>query len=110
MRIPGTRLLLPALLIVVLAGASGLASPGPAVEQGGAALAGIPRFEADPAWPKLPADWSWGQVIGIFADAQGHVWTSSRSRISEWAPDGTLLQSWDARGPNGNWSTIHGLF
>jgi hypothetical protein len=73
-------------------------------------LEGIPRFEVDPAWPKLPPDWSWGQVIGIFADSQGHVWTSSRSRISEWAPDGTLVQSWDARGPNGNWSTIHGLF
>jgi DNA-binding beta-propeller fold protein YncE len=73
-------------------------------------LKGTPRFEVDPAWPKLPPDWSWGQVIGIFADPQGHVWTSSRSRISEWAPDGTLVQSWDARGPKGNWSTIHGLF
>jgi hypothetical protein len=38
------------------------------------------------------------------------VWTSSRSRIAEWDPKGKLLQSWDARGPNGNWSTIHGLF
>ena len=79
-------------------------------QQTGAPLTGVPRFEVDPAWPKLPADFSWGQVIGIFADAQGHVWTSSRSRIAEWAPDGTLVQSWDARGPNGNWSTIHGLF
>ena len=74
------------------------------------AAPGVPQFEADPGWPKLPADWSWGQVIGIFADTQGHVWTSSRNRIAEWAPDGTLIQSWDARGPNGNWSTIHGLF
>jgi len=78
--------------------------------QPAAALGGVPQFEADPGWPRLPADWSWGQVIGIFADTQGHVWTSSRSRIAEWAPDGTLIQSWDARGPSGNWSTIHGLF
>jgi len=75
-----------------------------------AALNGVPVFEADAKWPVLPADFTWGQVIGIFADSQGHVWTSSRSRISEWDPQGKLLQSWDARGPNGNWSTIHGMF
>jgi DNA-binding beta-propeller fold protein YncE len=80
---------------------------------------GIPMFEADPNWPILPADFRWGQVIGIFADQQGHVWTSSSSRISEWDPAGNLVQSWDARGPNCtddsteercNWSTIHGMF
>jgi DNA-binding beta-propeller fold protein YncE len=75
-----------------------------------AALKGVPQFTADPKWPILPADFTWGQVIGIFADAKGHVWTSSRGRISEWDPRGTLLQSWDARGPDGKWNTIHGLF
>lgn len=74
------------------------------------ALTGIPVFKADPNWPTLPPDFTWGQVIGIFADSKGHVWTSSRSRITEWDPQGKLLQSWDARGPDGNWSTIHGLF
>src|SRR5262245_5760245 len=47
------------------------------------ALNGVPVFEPDTKWPVLPSDWSWGQVIGIFADSNGHVWTSSRSRISE---------------------------
>jgi DNA-binding beta-propeller fold protein YncE len=75
-----------------------------------AALTGIPIFEPDPKWPVLPADWAWGQVIGIFADSRGHVWTSNRGRITEWDPQGKLLQSWDARGPDGKWSTIHGLF
>ena len=70
----------------------------------------MPIFEPDPKWPILPADWEWGQVIGIFADSRGHVWTSSRSRITEWDPEGKLVQSWDARGPDGNWSTIHGMF
>ena len=74
------------------------------------ALEGVPVFRADPKWPVLPADFTWGQVIGIFADSRGHVWTSSRSRISEWDPQGKLVQSWDARGPDGKWSTIHGLF
>src|SRR4029453_17450289 len=76
----------------------------------GPAFAGVAVFKADPSWPVLPPDWTWGQVIGIFADAQGHVWTSNRSRISEWNAQGKLLQSWDARGPDGNWNTIHGLF
>lgn len=78
--------------------------------QSGAPLGGVPMFKAEPNWPTLPADFTWGQVIGIFADSRGHVWTSSRSRIAEWDPTGKLLQSWDARGPDGNWSTIHGLF
>ena len=74
------------------------------------ALTGVPVFQPDPKWPVLPADWRWGQVIGIFADARGHVWTSSSSRITEWDTQGKLVQSWDARGPDGNWSTIHGMF
>jgi DNA-binding beta-propeller fold protein YncE len=78
--------------------------------QQSAALKGVPQFTADPKWPTLPADFTWGQVIGIFADAKGHVWTSSRGRISEWDAQGKQLQSWDARGPDGKWNTIHGLF
>lgn len=74
------------------------------------ALKGVPQFAADPRWPILPDGFTWGQVIGIFADAKGHVWTSSRGRISEWDAQGRQLQSWDARGPEAKWSTIHGLF
>jgi hypothetical protein len=93
--------------------AASLASVAPLAQSAAtppATLDGIPTFKADPTWPVLPTDWTWGQVIGIFADRRGHVWTSSRSRISEWDAQGRLLQSWDARGPDGNWSTIHGLF
>ena len=70
----------------------------------------VPQFKPEPDFFKPPADFKWGQVIGIFADSRGHVWTSSSGRISEWDPQGKRLQSWDARGPDGNWSTIHGLF
>jgi DNA-binding beta-propeller fold protein YncE len=75
-----------------------------------AALTAVPQFTADPKWPVLPEGFTWGQVIGIFADSKGHVWTSSRGRISEWDQQGKQLQSWDARGPDGKWNTIHGLF
>ncbi|MGH9385741.1 MAG: hypothetical protein ACRD2N_15785, partial [Vicinamibacterales bacterium] len=70
----------------------------------------VPQFKPDPNFFKLPPDFKWGQVIGIFADSRGHVWTSSQGRIAEWDPQGKLVQSWDARGPDGKWSTIHGLF
>src|SRR5688572_33196013 len=53
---------------------------------------GVPQFTADPKWPVLPDGFTWGQVIGIFADSKGHVWTSSRGRISEWDPQGKLVQ------------------
>lgn len=94
------------LLVTMLGAALSAQTPRPAP----ATLPGVPTFEPDPSWPVPPSDWTWGQVIGIFADHRGHVWTSSRSRISEWDPQGKLLQSWDARGPDGKWSTIHGLF
>jgi sugar lactone lactonase YvrE len=97
-------------VVIVLLSALLLAPVAFDAQQPSAALKGVPQFTADPSWPKLPADFKWGQVIGIFADAKGHVWTSSSGRISEWAPDGTRVQSWDARGPDGKWSTIHGLF
>ena len=79
-------------------------------QQPAAPLKGVPQFAADPKWPVLPDGFTWGQVIGIFADSKGHVWTSSRGRIAEWDQQGKLVQSWDARGPDGKWNTIHGLF
>lgn len=97
----------PAMLFVSLAAEIAVGQP---ATRPAAPLAGVPRFEADPSWPVRPPEFQWGQVIGIFADSRGHVWTSSSNRIQEWDPAGRLVQSWDARGPDGNWNTIHGLF
>jgi DNA-binding beta-propeller fold protein YncE len=91
-------------LVLLLSGPASFSAQQPS------SLKGVPQFTADPKWPALPADFTWGQVIGIFADSKGHVWTSSRGRITEWDPQGKLVQSWDARGPDGKWNTIHGLF
>lgn len=94
--------LAPLILLSVLAGCAGSDAP--------EATMGVPTFAADADWPTLPADFEWGQVIGIAADSRGHVWTSNRSQIVEWDADGSMLQSWNASGPQGNWSVIHGLF
>ena len=87
-----------AVVVLMLSGAAPAQSPA------------VPAFKPDPNFFKLPADFKWGQVIGIFADSRGHVWTSSSGRIAEWDAQGKMVQSWDARGPDGKWSTIHGLF
>ena len=97
-----TSRLISIALFAGLAGAAALA----ANEQ----APSVPAFKPDANFFKLPADFKWGQVIGIFADSRGHVWTSSSGRIAEWDPNGKMVQSWDARGPDGKWSTIHGLF
>ncbi|PYR50509.1 MAG: hypothetical protein DMF89_09110 [Acidobacteria bacterium] len=39
-----------------------------------------PRFEVDPMWPKpLPNHWLLGSTIGVWVDAQDHVWIIHRS-------------------------------
>lgn len=96
------------LVAATLIGVVAVGCGGP--EGGDSLPPGVPTFEADPDWPLLPADFEWGQVIGIATDSRGHVWTSSRSQIAEWDPDGHMLQSWSAAGPDGDWRVIHGLF
>ena len=39
-----------------------------------------PKFEVDPFWPKpLPNHWLLGSTIGVWVDAQDHVWIIHRS-------------------------------
>ena len=69
-------------------------------------------FAPDTTWPVLPADWVWGQVIGINADSQDHIWTSTMETglLTEWDSENNFVQSWDAGGPDGKWRSNHGVF
>jgi hypothetical protein len=104
-----------------------------AVAQGGAQA---PMFEVDPLWPKpLPNHWVIGSTIGVWADAQDHVWVIHRAgtlaagevRITsdppsgeccapappvlEFDQDGTLLRHWGGPGPGYDWpQSNHGIF
>ena len=41
-----------------------------------------PRFEVDPTFPKpLPNGWYQGQTIGLWVDAQDHVWIVHRPDV-----------------------------
>ena len=33
----------------------------------------VPKFRVDPAWPKIPNNWQFGQVASVSIDAQDHV-------------------------------------
>src|ERR1700675_4551228 len=39
---------------------------------------GLPQFEKDPAWPKVPAKWKMGFGSAVAVDADDHVWVLSR--------------------------------
>jgi len=94
----------------------------------------VPRFEVDPTFPKpLPNNWYQGQSIGLWVDAQDHVWIVHRPDvldaaegaadaktgeccaaappILEFAQDGTLLRHWGGEdGPGWTWpGSNHGL-
>src|ERR1700693_740254 len=41
---------------------------------------GLPQFEKDPTWPKVPAKWKMGFGSAVAIDADDHVWVLSRPR------------------------------
>jgi DNA-binding beta-propeller fold protein YncE len=87
--------------------------------------AGVPRFEVDPFWPKIPDKWLLGQVPGVAVDANDHVWIIQRPKSADqqWAaanpPEaeccapappvmefdaaGNYVQGWGGEGPGYEW-------
>ena len=53
---------------------------------------GLPQFQVDPNWPKLPAKWKMGFGSAVTADDQDHIWILSRpdARESRSLPQDTL--------------------
>ena len=71
--------------------AQGMAQQSAAAQSNGAAVA--PRFEVDPTFPKpLPNGWYQGQTIGLWVDAQDHVWIVHRPDVLD-AAEGAASQS-----------------
>ena len=112
-----SRTLRPSAPLSSLALAGALAAL-PAALAGQQGASTPPTFKVDTSWPQaLPADWNWdhgpdtrgSDVLGIRADAQDHIWVTSRGTVAEYDPDGKLLQSWSAR-EDGKYTTIHGMW
>lgn len=102
----------------------------------GGAMAGTPRFEVDPYWPKpLPGNWILGQVAGIATDRDDRIWILQRPStlvddekgamlnppttkccrpappVLQFDADGNLLRSWGGSGAGYEWpQSEHGIF
>src|SRR3984893_4048735 len=81
---------------------------------------GLPQFQKDPAWPKLPAKWRMGFGSAVAIDSQDHVWILSRPRslahprstapdrtstpappVIEFDNDGNFIQGWGGESGQG---------
>ena len=94
-----------------------------------------PKFQVDPSWPKtLPNSWIFGQIGGIFVDAQDHIWVNQRPgtldarekrasttpnvkcckpapSVVEFDQEGNVVQAWGGPGQGYEWpSNEHGIF
>ena len=86
-RKPYAGAVLLAVLLLVSCGATGSDEVATSASGAGQDMAsdatsagGIPQFEYDPTWPRLPLpnQWIFGEVGGLSVDDQGHVWVIHR--------------------------------
>ena len=83
-----------------------------------------PRFKVDPAWPKIPNNWQFGQVASVSIDAQDHVWVLQRPGtlspeekgraappVLEFDAAGNFIQAWGGPGQGYEWpNSEHGVY
>jgi hypothetical protein len=67
---------------IIVAGVAGrlLLGTAAAANTSAARAGGVPIFEVDPSWPKVPAKWKLGDASSIGIDAQDNVWILHRPR------------------------------
>src|SRR3984893_15128672 len=74
----------------------------------------VPKFEVDPAWPKIPNGWTLGQVASAAADDQDRIWILHRPRVvrpdqktgppvMEFDAAGNYIQGWGGAGHDYPW-------
>src|ERR1700753_1574636 len=85
--------------VLALIGVGSVGAAGPASAAGGAdcapEFAGVPQYELDTSWPKLPLphNWAFGWVSGIFPDAHNHLWVVATPRHGEsWSLSGATRE------------------
>jgi DNA-binding beta-propeller fold protein YncE len=57
---------------------------------------GLSGYRADPAWPKKPAEFKWGDVPGVTVDKDDNVWMFTRAAptVQVYSPAGDLVRAW----------------
>jgi len=88
------------------------------------AAPGVPKFSVDPAWPRIPNNWQFGQVASVSVDAQDHVWVLQRPGtlspeekpraappLLEFDAAGNFVQAWGGPGQGYDWpNSEHGVY
>jgi len=89
-----------------------------------APAAGMPVFEVDPTWPRLPNNWVIGDPSSIAVDRHDNVWLLHRPRtvpaekkehaappVLEFDKNGKFLQAWGGPADGLEWpDTEHGIY
>ena len=83
---------------------------------------GVPIFQVDPSWLKLPNGWVLGQVAAVAIDARDNVWIIHRFRgikpelkaappVVAFDSTGKFIRAWGGPGDGYEWpASEHGLF
>ena len=114
---------LMALVIVASVEAQRILSTTVAAQTAGARVGGVPMFQVDPSWPKVPAKWKLGDASSIGIDAQDRVWVLHRPRtlpadqaamaappVMVFDAAGNFVQAWGGRGSGYEWpEREHGI-
>jgi DNA-binding beta-propeller fold protein YncE len=122
-RIIGAGVVLSALAALVGAARPG-AEPASQAPSAPRATSQAPRFQVDPAWPKIPNNWQLGQVASVAVDAQDHVWVLQRPGtlspeekpraappLLEFDAAGTFIQAWGGPAQGYEWpNSEHGVY
>src|SRR3984893_15459891 len=84
----------------------------------------VPKFKVDPAWPKIPNNWQFGQVASVAVVAQAHAWVLQRPGtfspeekpraappLLEFDAAGKFIQAWGGPGQGYEWpNSEHGVY
>jgi hypothetical protein len=82
----------------------------------------VPKFEVDPAWPKIPNGWVLGQVSSAASDEQDNIWVLHRPGVvrpgqktgppvMEFDQAGNYIRGWGGPGTGYDWPEVeHGIF
>lgn len=120
-----TRKMVPGFCLVALVIAAGVSHP-----PLGKALAApssnrhVPKFEADPLWPKLPNNWVFGEVSAVAVGPRDHVWVLHRPRtvafeqkahaapaVLEFDEAGKFVRAWGGPAEGYEWpDTEHNIY
>src|SRR6266581_3092507 len=107
------------LMVIAAVGSRGLTG----AAQSASRSAGMPVFQLDPTWPKLPNNWVVGIVSAVAVDRRDHVWILHRPRtvsaelkgraappVLEFDADGKFVNAWGGDGSGYDWPTTeHGI-